>query len=89
MAACHSISDMLAIQGNATFIEVAAIVTVVEHIRNQQVAAVAATGKQQTWDRNRWQFAGRLERITGRSYRIPSNGPSDEWTMTGRIDPRI
>lgn len=86
MIELSSDATLRSLQGEAVPIEMAAIASaVVVYIRNQPVTT-AATEKEQTWNGKCWQFAGRHEEITGRSFRVPLTGPTDEWTMTDRIN---
>jgi hypothetical protein len=80
----------LRVPSDATPAEAAAIVAAVgAHISDQQAAAVAAAEANETgkpWEGTRFQFAGRVEGLTGVSRRVPTDAPTDEWTATGRLD---
>jgi hypothetical protein len=80
----------LSIPATATPEEAAAIAAAVgAHIRDQQMAAVAAAAsgdKEITWDGKRWEFAGRIEALSGVSRRVPREAPTDEWTAAGRME---
>ena len=80
----------LSIPPTATPEEAAAIAAAVgAHIRDQQMAAVAAAAagdEEITWDGKRWQFAGRVEALSGVSSRVPRGAPTDEWTAAGRME---
>ncbi|MEF8818236.1 MAG: acc operon protein [Haloferacaceae archaeon] len=41
---------------------------------------------EETWDGDRWAFAGRLRATRGRSARVPAGAPTDAWTAAGRTD---
>jgi hypothetical protein len=81
----------LSIPPTATPAEAAAIAAAVgAHLRDQQMAAIAAAaaadGEELTWDGRRWQFAGRVEALSGVSRRVPREAPSDDWTAAGRME---
>ena len=60
------------------------------HISDQQAAAAAAgqeeTEDEDSWDGERFAFAGRLEGIGTASRRVPRTVPTDRWTAAGRTD---
>ncbi|MGM0590961.1 MAG: hypothetical protein ACQETI_04910 [Halobacteriota archaeon] len=67
--------------------EAAAIVAAIgAHLRDCEVSALAAADEAETWDGNRWAFAGRLDALGERSSRVPDGAPTDRWTAAGRID---
>lgn len=68
--------------------EVAAIAAAIgAHLRDQRLAArVTAQDDEETWDGDRFAFAGRLEGLTGETSRVPRDAPTDKWTATGRRD---
>jgi len=70
--------------------EAAAIVAAVgAHLRDREAAAAAAAAAAEaadTWDGDRWRFAGRLASTTGRGDRVPRGAPTDDWTAAGRRD---
>jgi hypothetical protein len=76
------------IPDNATTQEAAAIVAAVgAHMSDQErAAAAAAADSGPTWTGERWQFAGRLEAMQGRSVRVPTESPTDKWTAAARAD---
>jgi hypothetical protein len=80
----------LSIPPTATSEEAAAIAAAVgAHIRDQQMAAIAAAAagdEEITWDGKRWQFAGRVEALSGVSRRVPREAPTDDWTAAGRME---
>lgn len=78
----------LTLPASATPEQAAAIAAAVgAHTHDQRVAAaLAAEDDTDTWDGERFAFAGRLEGLTGCSYRVPKNAPNDRWTATGRRD---
>ncbi|ELK48416.1 hypothetical protein D320_19677, partial [Haloferax sp. BAB-2207] len=49
-------------------------------------AAAAAGDGEETWNEERWRYAGRLESVTGCGHRVPSGAPTDAWTASGRVD---
>jgi hypothetical protein len=80
----------LQVPTDATPKEAAAIAAAIgAHLRDQEAAAAAAagaSGEPDTWDGKRWQFAGRVEGLTGVTRRVPGHAPTDEWTALGRMD---
>lgn len=69
--------------------EVAAIAAAIgAHVRDQRVAAAvpAQDDEEETWDGERFAFAGRLEGLTGKASRVPRGAPTEKWTATGRRD---
>ncbi|WP_129113278.1 acc operon protein [Halegenticoccus tardaugens] len=64
--------------------EAAAIVAAIgAHLRDQELAA-AAEDDAETWDGERWTFAGRVDQLQGRNVRVPDRAPTDAWTAAGR-----
>ncbi|GAB6861381.1 hypothetical protein JCM17092_14700 [Haloplanus litoreus] len=82
------VDDTLDIPNDATDEEAAAIAAAVgAHVRDSYLAAVAATAStEETWDGDRWSFAGRIHGLQGRSVRVPETAPTDAWTAAGRTD---
>ena len=80
--------DGLSIPDDANDAEAAAIaVAVAAHLRDREAAAAAAEDDSApSWDGNRWSFAGRVERLQGRSVRVPDGAPADPWAAAGRSD---
>jgi hypothetical protein len=79
----------LTVPADATPAQTAAIAAAIgAHVRDQRVAAALAReeSNEDTWDGNRFQFAGRLEGLTGCPRRVPRGAPTDKWTATGRRD---
>lgn len=80
----------LAIPDDADEGEAAAIVAAVAaHLRDREAAAAAAAAAdeaEETWDGDRWTFAGRLEATGGRTARVPRDAPRDAWSAAGRVD---
>ncbi|MFC7059705.1 acc operon protein [Halovenus salina] len=79
----------LSVPENASPAQAAAIAAAVgAHLRDQRVAAAAAadTDDEESWDGERFAFAGRLEATTGRGDRVPRDAPTDRWTAAGRRD---
>jgi hypothetical protein len=80
--------DGLTIPDDADDAEAAAIAAAVAaHIRDGEAAAAAAAANEDPdWDGKRWAFAGRIDRLSGRSIRVPADAPTDPWTAAGRAD---
>jgi len=81
--------DGLTVPDAADDAEAAAIAAAVAaHLRDGELAAAAATAEDadEGWDGERWSFAGRVDRLTNRSVRVPENAPTDPWTAAGRAD---
>ncbi len=80
----------LSIPATATPAEAAAIAAAVgAHLRDQQLAAIAAATAgdgEETWDGERWAYAGRLEGLGGHAERVPQGAPTDGWTASGRTE---
>jgi hypothetical protein len=76
----------------ATREEAAAIAAAIgAHLRDQEVAAAtaaaaSASGAAESWDGTRFQYAGRMEAVTGTARRVPRNAPTDGWTTAGRLE---
>lgn len=67
--------------------EAAAIAAAIgAHLRDRELAAARAAAEVETWEGKRWRFAGRTEATQGRSRRVPTDAPTDEWTAAGRTD---
>jgi len=69
--------------------EAAAIVAAVgAHVRDREAAAAAAAAasEEETWDGEKWSFAGRVEALQGRTVRVPDGAPTDAWSAAGRTD---
>lgn len=69
--------------------EAAAITAVIRTLlREERTAAKAAESaeRSETWDGNRWTFAGRMEVLQGRATKAPDGAPTDPWTAAGRTD---
>lgn len=85
-----SLVDDLSLPDDADAEEAAAIVAAIgAHIRDQQAAAAAAAaeGDEDTWQGEKWTFAGRIEGLQGRSLqRVPDGAPTDAWTAASRAD---
>jgi hypothetical protein len=82
-----NLSGSLDISTDATPEEVAAITAAIgAHLRRERVAALATADTGRSWDGDRFRFAGRLDRLSGRSARVPKTAPRDEWTAAGRRD---
>ncbi|WP_115863570.1 acc operon protein [Halorussus litoreus] len=80
----------LRIPDDATDEEAAAIAAAVgAHLRSQAAAAAAAAegdDAEETWQGERWSFAGRLRGLQGRAGRVPTGAPTDAWAASGRTD---
>jgi len=83
-----AIVDGLSIPDDADDAEAAAIAAAVAaHLRDTELAAAAAAADGDGgWDGKRWSFAGRVDRLCGRTVRVPTNTPTDPWTAAGRAD---
>nr|WP_279528915.1 acc operon protein [Halospeciosus flavus] len=67
--------------------EAAAIAAAVQaHLADVAAAAAAAEEEAETWEGERWSFAGRVEQLQGRSVRVPENAPTDAWSAAGRSE---
>jgi hypothetical protein len=76
----------LAVPDDADADEAAAVVAAVHaHLRDGR-AAVTSEGSAETWDGERWRFAGRVDALQGRSVRVPDGAPTDGWAAAGRTD---
>ena len=40
----------------------------------------------ETWNGDRWAFAGRIRALQDRSARVPDGAPTDAWAAAGRVD---
>ena len=80
--------DGLTVPDAADDAEAAAIAAAVAaHLRDGELAAAAAATDEETgWEGKRWAFADRVDRLTGRSVRVPTEAPTDPWTAAGRAD---
>lgn len=64
--------------------EAAAIAAAINsHLRAEEAAASDDT---ETWDGERWSFAGRIEATQGRRVRVPTDAPTDRWAVAGRTE---
>jgi hypothetical protein len=85
-----AVLDGLALPDDADDAEAAAVaVAVAAHLRDGELAAAAAAADDETdggWEGKRWSFAGRIDRLGGRSTRVPKNAPTDPWTAADRAD---
>ena len=68
--------------------EAAAIAAAVgAHLHDHALAAaVAAASDEESWDDNRWSFAGRVQSQQQRTVRVPRDAPTNPWTAAGRTD---
>jgi hypothetical protein len=88
----ETVDGTLAVPADATPAQAAAIAAAIgTHLHDQHAAAHARAEAddaedEPTWDGERFQFAGRVEGLTGNSVRVPRNAPTDKWTATGRLD---
>ncbi len=64
----------------------AAVAAVHAHLRAERAAAAASERTRETWDGERWTFAGRTEALRGRTVRVPDGAPTDRWAAAGRTD---
>jgi len=61
----------------------AAIAAAVDTYRREMEGNATAS---ETWDGERFRFAGRIEGLTGTPRRVPRGAPTDGWTAMGRLD---
>ncbi|WP_410766848.1 acc operon protein [Haloferax sp. DFSO60] len=81
------IVENLSIPDDADPEEAAAIVAAVgAHIRDQLAVAAANGEKEPTWNDKKWQYAGRLDSVTGCAQRVPNGAPTNAWAASGRTD---
>lgn len=79
--------DGLTVPDDADDAEAAAIaVAVAAHIRDAEAAAAASAANDDSWDGDRWTFAGRIAALQARRVRVPDGAPRDAWTAAGRTD---
>ncbi|QCW03773.1 hypothetical protein [Natrinema pallidum] len=66
--------------------EAAAIAAAVgAHLHDHALAAAAAAAEgEETWDDERWAFAGRVRAQQHRTVRVPRGAPTDAWAAAGR-----
>jgi len=84
-----AVLDGLTLPDDADDAEAAAIAAAVAaHLRDGELAAAAAAeaDAETGWEGERWAFADRVDRLTGRSVRVPTDAPTDPWTAAGRAD---
>lgn len=79
-----STTPSLSIPADATDEEAAAVAAAISAYLSEQERAAATTDR--TWDGSRWTFAGRLDAVSGRSGRVPTDAPRDPWTASARAD---
>jgi len=81
---------LLHVPDSATREEAAALAAALgAHMADQEAAATAAAADEEpdeSWDGERFAFAGRLAALSGRRRRVPRNSPTDPWTAAGRLD---
>ncbi len=74
----------LAISESADEEEAAAIAAAIgAHLRAEEAAE---SDDEETWDGERWTFAGRIEGTQGRATRVSTGAPTDRWAAAGRTD---
>jgi hypothetical protein len=67
--------------------EAAAIAAAIgAHIHDHALAAAAAAAGdgEETWDDERWAFAGRVRAQQHRTVRVPRDAPTNAWSAAGR-----
>ncbi|WP_327052250.1 acc operon protein [Halomicrococcus gelatinilyticus] len=85
MATSRSEGFDLSIPDDATDEEAAAIAAAVSaHLSAQSAAAAAAGEEAETWQGDRWGFAGKVARLQNRDVRVPTDAPTDPWSAAGR-----
>lgn len=83
-----ALTERLTLPPNADESEAAAIVAAVgAHIRDQEAAAAAEADKEtESWEGNRWAFAGKVESLQRRTVRVREGTPTDAWSAAGRSE---
>lgn len=76
----------LSISADATDEEAAAVAAAISAYLSERERAAADAATERTWDGSRWTFAGRLDAVSGRSGRVPTDAPRDPWTASARAD---
>lgn len=78
----------LSIPEDASDEEAAAIAAAVSaHLaRLEAEAAAAEPDGEETWDDDKWAFAGRIAGLDGHGRKVPDRAPRDAWTAAGRRD---
>ncbi|MGM0398006.1 MAG: acc operon protein [Halobacteriota archaeon] len=76
----------LAIPDAADVEEAAAIAAAIGAHLNDRDRAAATTDETPSWHGREWAFAGKLERTTACSRRVPKTAPTDPWSAAGRSD---
>jgi hypothetical protein len=79
----------LSVPADANDMEAAAIATAVRaHLADRRAAAAAAEreSESESWDGEKWTFAGRLEAVGEHAGRVPDGAPTDAWTAASRCD---
>ncbi|RZH67456.1 hypothetical protein [Natrinema altunense] len=68
--------------------EAAAIAAAIgAHLHDHALAAAAAAAEgEETWDDERWAFAGRVRAQQHRTVRVPRGAPTDAWSAAGRTE---
>ena len=84
MATSPSEEFDLSIPDDASDEEAAAIAAAVSAHLSAQAAAAAAGEEVETWQDDRWQFAGKVARLQNRDVRVPTDAPTDPWSAAGR-----
>ncbi|MCG1003678.1 MULTISPECIES: hypothetical protein [Halobacterium] len=82
MAADYDVS----VPDDATEAEAAAIAAAVSAHLARLEAAAAASDSEESWDGEKWTFAGRLAGLDQSPDRVPDGAPTDAWTAAGRSD---
>jgi hypothetical protein len=69
----------------ATEEEAAAIAAAIAaHLADTEARAAADAGGADSWDGERWPFAGRLDGVGRGADRVPEDAPRDPWAASGR-----
>ncbi|MFB6072983.1 MAG: acc operon protein [Halobacterium sp.] len=75
----------LSIPEDASDEEAAAIAAAVSaHLARLEAEAAAGEDGAETWDGEKWSFAGRVEALGVRGVRVPDGAPRDAWSAAGR-----
>lgn len=77
----------LSIPEDASDEEAAAIAAAVSaHLARLEAEAAATEDAEETWDDDKWAFAGRIAGLDSHGRRVPDDAPRDAWTAAGRRD---
>ncbi|MFC3477028.1 acc operon protein [Halobacterium litoreum] len=74
----------LRIPDDATDEEAAAIAAAVSAHLARLEAEASDDAETDSWDGEKWSFAGRVEALGGAPTRVPDGAPTDAWSAAGR-----